>query len=136
MKLPVGASMRARPRVLERAPRASGLLRQASSTMMLSSVPTNSIWRKTASTKRFQIDVLLAIDIGVDGDEIIGAAHLDAVTRIIEQRGGMRSGRHQPAAELGNRPLQSGLVDVFNDHDIEADLAQTFADQHGIVLGI
>ena len=79
------------------------------------------------------VDVLLAVQLGVDRNEVVVRGDLQTMAAIVEQRnvgggGGLR--------KIGDLALHSRLVEVFADGDFEAQGAEFRGDILGVVRRI
>ena len=79
------------------------------------------------------VNVLFAVQLGIDRNEVVMGGDLQAMTAVVEQRnvgggGGLR--------ELGDVALHGRLVEIGTDRDLEAQSAQFRGDVLGVVRRI
>ena len=125
MKVPVGAFISARPAAAMPVIASKGLLRQASRMTMLVRLRAEKSWRSTQSAwTPTRSRSASSLDDAVDGQQIVDAVGLHAVAGEVEQPDGVRPGRAQLAAEIGDGALHRVLLAVDQQRHLEADAAQ------------
>ena len=82
---------------------------------------------------RPRLQVLFGLHLGINGNQVVGAARLHAVPSVVEQGHAAASASAQVAAERHDGILQRLLVRVFDQPHGEADPAQRLRHQPGIV---
>ena len=85
---------------------------------------------------RFDLHVALPLDARGGRDQVVAAAELHPVARIIEKPHGTRARLFQSRAEFLNRPLHGDLVGIAARNDVESQGRQCVADQFGVIGGV
>ena len=96
--------------------RASGLSRQASrnTTLVLPSRSSSICLRMKSTRDRLEVEVALALQAGIDRDQVVAARHLQPVAGVEEHRGIRAIERAGEIAHLG---VEAALVDIEAEHD-------------------
>src|SRR5262249_45947628 len=82
---------------------------------------------------RFDWNILVAANAGVDRNDVVLAFKLKAVARQIDEGHRLRTRRRYFVEELTNRPAQRVLVKVARTNDVETGCPQRLGDEPGIV---